>query len=91
MNNETLGLIAGTLTTAAFIPQVLKIWQTKSARDISWGMAAVFTAGTFFWLLYGIQMGALSIIIANAITCSLSFAICVMKFKFDKNDIGDPR
>jgi MtN3 and saliva related transmembrane protein len=84
MNNETLGLIAGTLTTASFIPQVMKIWQTKSARDLSWGMAAVFTAGTFLWLLYGIQMGALSIIVANGITFCLSMAICVMKLKFDR-------
>jgi MtN3 and saliva related transmembrane protein len=84
MNNETLGLIAGTLTTAAFIPQVLKIWQTKSARDLSWGMAAVFTVGVLLWLVYGILIGALSIIIANAITFLLSLAICVMKFLFDR-------
>jgi MtN3 and saliva related transmembrane protein len=91
MNNETLGLIAGTLTTASFIPQVIKIWRTKSARDLSWGMAGVFTAGTFFWLIYGIRAGALSIIIANAITFSLSLSICIMKFKFDQFDMGDPR
>ena len=91
MNQETLGLIAGTLTTASFIPQVWKIWTSRSARDLSWAMVAVFTAGTFLWLLYGIKVGSMSIIVANAITFLLSLAICAMKLRFDKAIIGDPR
>ena len=84
MNQETLGLLAGTLTTASFVPQVWKIWNTRSARDLSWAMVAVFTAGTFLWLLYGVMAGATSIMVANAITFLLSLAICVMKFRFDR-------
>ena len=91
MNQETLGLLAGTLTTASFVPQVWKIWTTRSARDLSWAMVAVFTAGTFFWLLYGLKMGSMSIIVANAITFLLSLAICVMKLRSDNAIIGDPR
>ena len=85
MNAETLGLMAGTLTTASFIPQVWKIWQTRSARDLSWGMVAVFTAGTFLWLLFGIKVDSISITTANAITFTLSLAICIMKLLFDNN------
>ena len=91
MNPETLGLIAGTLTTASFVPQVWKIWTTRSARDSSWGMVAVFCVGTFLWLVYGLMMGAMSITIANGITFLLSLAICAMKLRFDKQPIGDPR
>ncbi|MBL8311511.1 MAG: SemiSWEET family sugar transporter [Burkholderiales bacterium] len=91
MNQETIGLLAGTLTTASFVPQVWKIWTTKSARDLSWGMVGVFCAGTLLWLVYGILLGALSIIVANAITFLLSLAICVMKLQYDKPEIGDPR
>ena len=90
MNQETLGLIAGTLTTASFVPQVWKIWTTRSARDLSWAMVAVFTLGTFLWLLYGIKVGSTSIMVANAITFLLSLAICVMKLRFDKVTTGDP-
>ena len=86
MNAETLGLMAGTLTTASFIPQVWKIWQTRSARDLSWGMVAVFTAGTFLWLLFGIKVESISITTANAITFTLSLAICIMKLVFDKTE-----
>ena len=91
MNAETLGLMAGTLTTASFIPQVWKIWQTRSARDLSWGMVAVFTAGTFLWLLFGIKVQSVSITTANAITFTLSLAICIMKLLFDKTQIEGTR
>ena len=33
-----IGLAAGTLTTIAFIPQVTKIWRTRSTKDLSLGM-----------------------------------------------------
>lgn len=82
MNQETLGLIAGTLTTASFVPQVWKIWTTRSARDLSWAMVAVFTLGTFLWLIYGIVAGSMSIMVANTFTFLLSGAICIMKGRF---------
>lgn len=82
IEQETLGLMAGTLTTASFLPQVWKIWVTRSARDLSWGMVAVFTLGTFLWLVYGIVAGSMSIMVANAITFLLSVSICVMKGRF---------
>ena len=91
MNAETLGLMAGTLTTASFVPQVWKIWTTRSARDLSWGMVAVFTVGTFLWLLYGINVRSPSIMVANATTFLLSLAICVMKLSFDKTESGSTR
>ncbi len=91
MNQETIGLLAGSLTTASFLPQVWKIWTTKSARDLSWGMTGVFCVGVSLWLVYGLLIGAPSIIVANAITFVLSLAICVMKYRFDKQEIGDPR
>ncbi|MBS0313274.1 MAG: SemiSWEET family sugar transporter [Burkholderiales bacterium] len=91
MTYETIGLMAGTLTTASFLPQVWKIWKTRSARDLSWGMTGVFCVGVALWLVYGVLLGAPSIIIANAITFVLSLAICIMKYQFDQRDIGDPR
>lgn len=91
MSPETLGLMAGTLTTASFVPQVWKIWSTRSARDLSWGMVAVFTAGTFLWLLYGIKVESVSITTANGITFALSLAICIMKLLFDRTVTGHTR
>ncbi len=74
-----LGLAAGTLTTAAFVPQVIKTWRTRSTHDISLGMFALFNAGLVLWLLYGVQIGSAPIVIANTIT--LAFASIILYFK----------
>lgn len=44
---DTLGLIAGTLTTVAFLPQMWKTWQTRSAKDVSFVMLITFMSGLF--------------------------------------------
>jgi MtN3 and saliva related transmembrane protein len=77
-----LGLIAGALTTLAFIPQVIKIWKTKHATDISLGMFAIFSCGVLLWLFYGIEIDAIPVIVANAITLGLSLTILVFKLRY---------
>ncbi|HYA38232.1 MAG TPA: SemiSWEET transporter [Candidatus Methylomirabilis sp.] len=79
---NALGLIAGVLTTAAFIPQALKTWKTRNTRDISLGMFTIFCAGTLLWLLYGIRIGAMPVIIANAVTLVLAMTILGFKIKY---------
>ena len=79
---NTLGLLAGALTTVAFIPQVVKIWKSRHARDISLGMFAIFSLGVLLWLFYGIQIGSLPVILSNAITLGLSLTILFFKIKF---------
>jgi MtN3 and saliva related transmembrane protein len=79
---NTLGLIAGALTTVAFIPQVVKIWKSRHTQDISLGMFSILSVGVFLWLLYGIQLGALPVILANGITLVLSLTILVFKLKY---------
>jgi MtN3 and saliva related transmembrane protein len=79
---NTLGLIAGALTTVAFIPQVIKIWKTKHATDISLGMFAIFSCGVLLWLFYGIEIDAIPVIVANAITLGLSLTILVFKLRY---------
>jgi MtN3 and saliva related transmembrane protein len=79
---ELVGLFAAVCTTAAFVPQVLQIWRTKSARDVSLPMYLIFTAGVVSWLVYGILLNAWPIIAANVITLGLAVAVVVMKLRF---------
>lgn len=79
---ETLGYFAGILTTIAFIPQVLQIYKTKSAKDVSLAMFLLFTLGVLLWLIYGIEAKALPVIIANSVTLILSMVILFFKFKY---------
>ena len=83
---ELLGFAAGALTTVAFVPQVIKTWRTRSAGDLSGGMFAVFGSGVFLWLVYGMAIGSLPVVIANAATLVLALTILVLKRRFDRHD-----
>ncbi len=67
-----VGLIAGALTTGAWIPQLVRTWKTKHADDISYAYLATFCTGILTWLVYGIAKGEIAIIVANALTLTLS-------------------
>ncbi len=77
-----LGLLAGGLTTVSFVPQVRKIWKTRSAEDVSLLMFVAFCVGVSLWLVYGFVKGELAIIATNAVTLVLGAAIVWMKLKF---------
>lgn len=50
-----VGLLAAVLTTGSWIPQLLRVWRTRSSDDLSWGYLATFTSGLVLWLVYGIS------------------------------------
>jgi MtN3 and saliva related transmembrane protein len=77
-----IGFLAGGLTTASFLPQVVKTARTRSARDISEAMLLVFLAGLALWTVYGMEVGSAPIIAANVITIGLVGAILAMKLSF---------
>lgn len=81
-STELLGLVAATLTTAAFLPQVYKTWVHKSTKDISLVMYMVLLSGTLLWLCYGVLISSFPIILANAITSFLLFLMLLMKLKY---------
>lgn len=78
---EMLGLAAGILTTAAFAPQVLKAWRTRRTRDLSLGMYLALAAGVALWLVYGLLIGSLSVVAANAVTLVLVLAVIALKLR----------
>lgn len=81
-SNDGLGLLAGALTTLSFLPQVIKTWKSKSARDLSLGMFAIFSSGVFLWIIYGIYMNSIPVIAANALTLIFCSTILYFKLKF---------
>lgn len=84
MTTTLIGLAAATLTTAAFVPQLVKVWRSRSAADLSMGMLVVFSAGLFLWLVYGVRVRMLPVILANAVTLALNLTILVLKIRHDR-------
>ena len=79
---ELIGIIAGLLTTVAFLPQAVKIWRSKSAKDVSLAMFLCFCAGIVLWVIYGFMLGALPVILANVVTLCIAATILVFKIRY---------
>lgn len=79
---DLIGMSAATLTTASFLPQVIRLWRTRDSEGISLITFSVFSAGVVLWLIYGILLHSLPIIIANTVTIVLSIAIVVLTIRF---------
>jgi MtN3 and saliva related transmembrane protein len=79
---NVIGLAAGGLTTLAFVPQAVKIWKSRSAKDVSLPTFLGFTIGVVLWLAYGILKQEPPIILWNGATLVLAGAILTMKLKF---------
>jgi MtN3 and saliva related transmembrane protein len=75
MNTEIIGHLAGAIVAIALLPQVIKVYKTKSTKDISilWTLALMF--GLVLWVIYAI----INTIVPLAIFASLEFlmALCV--------------
>lgn len=78
---DVIGSAAGTLTTIAFIPQVIRAWRTKSVGDFSFWMLLAFTTGVALWTLYGVVTDALPLVVTNGITLLLASILLGIKLR----------
>jgi MtN3 and saliva related transmembrane protein len=74
--------IAATLTTVAIVPQAIHILRLKETQAISLQMYLVLATGVAFWMIYGFMIWNWAMIIANAITLTLTIAIIAMKLRY---------
>ncbi|CAM3297405.1 SemiSWEET transporter [Rhodothermus bifroesti] len=83
-----LGLLAATLTTLAFLPQVVRTWRRRTADDLSAGTFLLLFTGIVLWLLYGILRKDPVIILANAIGMTLVGSLLVMIWRFRRRSLS---
>jgi MtN3 and saliva related transmembrane protein len=81
---EYLGLFAGLLTTFALVPQIIRVYKLKSAREISLLYNSSMMTGIILWLVYGIVKGLPSIIIWNSIAVALNAWLLFAKLKYGR-------
>jgi MtN3 and saliva related transmembrane protein len=81
---EFIGLIGGLLTTSGFIPQVIRVYRLKSAREISFIFTILFVSGVSFWLLYGVLFALPSVVFWNAITLIMGILLLYAKLKYGR-------
>jgi len=76
--SDTLGYMAGTLTTLSFVPQVVQTFQTGKTGDLSFGMYLMITTGVALWFCYGCQKKDKPIILFNGVTFVLALSVLFM-------------
>lgn len=82
MSPTTIGLVAGTLTSIAAIPQLIKTLKTRHARDISIWQPLLLAFGVALWMVYGILINDLPLILANIIPLICNAVLTVMKIRY---------
>ncbi|MGB9082201.1 MAG: SemiSWEET transporter [Desulfuromonadaceae bacterium] len=86
MTATTIGLVAGTLTSIAAIPQVIKTLKTRHARDISVWQPLLLAFGVALWMVYGILINDLPLIVANIIPLICNALLTVMKIRYGREE-----
>ena len=80
-----IGAVAATLTSFGFVPQIVKMWQTKSVRDVSPITLLQMVGGVSLWIVYGVHIDNWVVIIANLVSFStLAIAIAIYLHYFKK-------
>ena len=85
MTPTTIGMVAGTLTSVAAIPQLIKTMKTRHVRDISLWQPLLLAIGVAMWMLYGILIHDLPLILANITPLVCNVILTWMKLSYDRD------
>lgn len=77
-----IGYSAAAAGTVLMLPQVIKVLQTKSVKDISFLMLAVYALNCILWLTYGILITSVPLILCNAIAFVIALTQIFLKLKY---------
>ncbi len=81
---EVFGHVGAFMSAVTFMPQVYKVWKTKSVNDLSLTMILIVFLSTIIWLVYAVALMLWPVIIANSIVCFLSILLIYFKFAYEK-------
>lgn len=82
-----LGLVAAACTTLSFLPQALKIINTKETKGISLLMYVFLEFGLFLWLIYGFLIKSFPLMLANGLALMLSTVILILRIKYGRKTV----
>ncbi|WP_207420922.1 SemiSWEET family sugar transporter [Desertivirga brevis] len=86
MSNEVIGIIAGVLTSASMLPQLIKTIKKKEASDLSAYIFIMLIVGTGLWAYYGVLKNDIPIIATNLFSVVLNGIGLFLKFKYSPRE-----
>ncbi|MEO7982991.1 MAG: SemiSWEET family transporter [Bacteroidota bacterium] len=79
---ELLGYGACVVTALTFLPQVIKTWKEKSARNVSLMMFVIAFINEVMWIAYGTLRNDMVIVITNVIMITMCSVMISLKLKY---------
>jgi MtN3 and saliva related transmembrane protein len=85
---DIIGTLAGSCTSFAVLPEVIKLWRTGDIRIVSLPLYAILAAGSILWVIYGAIIGAKPIMIFSSITLGLASSVLFKILSFHYRNSG---
>lgn len=81
---DILGYSAGAITTLTFLPQIIKTWKEKSAKDISLVMFIIAAVNEVMWIVWGALLTPANwvVILTNSIILGMSLTMIFLKLSY---------
>jgi MtN3 and saliva related transmembrane protein len=88
METTYIGFAAGVITSLAALPQLVRTYRTKHARDISIWQPLLLVIGMLLWVIYGFALEDVPLIAANLFSLICYTLLIIMKICFRDDDIA---
>ena len=79
---DILGYSACAVTALTFLPQVIKTWKEKSAKNVSLLMFIIAAVNEVMWIAYGVLRDDMVIIVTNVIMIFMATIMISLKLRF---------
>jgi MtN3 and saliva related transmembrane protein len=79
---DVLGYSACTVTALTFLPQVVKTWKEKSAKNVSMLMFVIAAVNEVMWIAYGVLRDDMVIIVTNVIMIVMAMTMITLKLRY---------
>ena len=83
----SIGYIVVVLSVTTMLPQIIKSFRTKSVKDISLVMLAIYITNTLLWVIYGILIGAIPIVVADGLAFVAGITQLAIKLKYQNHTV----
>jgi MtN3 and saliva related transmembrane protein len=83
---DILGYSAGAITTLTFLPQIIKTWKEKSAKNVSLVMFIIAAVNEVMWITWAALLTPANwvVIWTNAIILAMSLTMIYLKLRYNK-------
>ncbi len=82
---ELVGYAGGFLIALALLPQLIKTFKTKSAKDLSFIWTIVLLTGLMLYIIYAAMNTVLPLLVFGTVEAIMVIILIGLKIKYDRD------